>query len=338
MVILLFSGDLGSGPHTISIIKWITSFLMTFSPEKLYLLHGWLRKGAHFFAYGVLSVLWWRALRFYLPGWSVASIAFALIFCLGVALLDEGHQTLLTTRTGDLGDIALDMAGAASLVVLASFCGRRKPKHHLEAKLQNASIKDKPDSNVSGTRWGDPGGLIDEANEAQIREKESLDRDAMTMERLAKMERQNRRLTFAIFISLTLLVIFILVQFMKDYRSNHVSLEGVAREKSLIKHPEKVTSPEKIVKLPEVPTPTPRETLKLQHPPPAGEKSRLEPTISRDSSSVGTLNQPEVFKDAVQKEIIPSKDRKGKGTLPPKPIVQIPKPRVKVPRPQVLMP
>jgi VanZ family protein len=337
MVIMLLSGDLGSGPHTISIIKWITSFLMTFPSEKLNLLHIWLRKGAHFFAYGVLSVLWWRALRFYLPGRSIASIAFALILCLVVALLDEGHQTLLTTRTGDFGDVALDMAGAASLMVLAAFFGRRTPKHHIEAKLQNSSVKDKSNSNVSGTRWGDPAGLIDQANEAQIRERESFDRDATIMERLAKTERQNRRLTIAIFISITLLVIFMLVQFIKDYRSNHASLEGVAREKSLIKHPEKVTS-QKTIKLPEVPTPAPGETLKLQQLPPVGEKSRLEPTISRGSSSIGTLNQPEVSKDEVPKEIKASKDRIGKGTLPPKPIVQVPKPRVKVPLPQVLVP
>lgn len=119
LVILVLSGEVGAATNTTGILRWILSWLITLSPQELDLLHGWLRQAAHLLTYGILSVLWFRALAFYFPRRPWANIALALMLCLVVALLDEGHQAMVASRTGNLGDVALDMTGAAFLIVAA---------------------------------------------------------------------------------------------------------------------------------------------------------------------------------------------------------------------------
>jgi len=122
------SGDLGSGPKSFNIVNWIVSCIVTLDPEALSLLHFRIRKMMHVIFYGVLSVLWFRALMASYPRRLYANIALALGLCLAVAAADEGYQFLFAfaSRTGTLGDVALDMAGGVLFLFPAASYWKRK--------------------------------------------------------------------------------------------------------------------------------------------------------------------------------------------------------------------
>ena len=65
-----------------------------------------LRKGAHMLEYGLLSLLWWRALG---RGHRLAAVALALAY----AATDEYHQTFVTGRHGSPVDWCIDAVGVA---------------------------------------------------------------------------------------------------------------------------------------------------------------------------------------------------------------------------------
>jgi len=75
-----------------------------------------LRKAAHMAAYGLLWLLWWRALGYRRP-------ALAVAITLAYAVSDEVHQSFVPGRQGTPTDVAIDAAGvglAGLLVVLRS--------------------------------------------------------------------------------------------------------------------------------------------------------------------------------------------------------------------------
>lgn len=80
------------------------------------LLHMVLRKLGHVGEYGVLAVLWRRALA---P--SPRAVAGALLLAAGYAVVDELHQALTPTRGPAATDVVLDAAGA--LLGLAAWEG-----------------------------------------------------------------------------------------------------------------------------------------------------------------------------------------------------------------------
>jgi len=134
VALLIFSGEAGSSHHTSGLLKWILSGIVTLSPEALASLHNWMRWSIHVLAYGILSVLWFRALAFRFSGSPGTNVVFALVLSLAVALLDEGHQALVPSRDGSLGDVALDMAGAALLTAIALYARKRSPLSPPEAR------------------------------------------------------------------------------------------------------------------------------------------------------------------------------------------------------------
>ncbi len=71
-----------------------------------------LRKAAHMTEYGLLCLLWWRALRTASPA---PAVAVALVY----AATDELHQTFVSGRHGSPLDWAIDAAGVAIAVGLA---------------------------------------------------------------------------------------------------------------------------------------------------------------------------------------------------------------------------
>ena len=92
--------------------------------ESVVTAHFAIRKAGHFVEYAILAWLALRAFRasFERPlAWlAAASLALALV----VALVDESRQAAAESRTGALSDVALDMSGAASALVLASTARR----------------------------------------------------------------------------------------------------------------------------------------------------------------------------------------------------------------------
>ncbi len=84
------------------IVRW---FVPAISGQTLDVAHGLLRKAAHFVVYGVLFFLLVRGpLR--------GREGLALLVCVAVAFLDEGHQMLVTGREGSRYDVALNATGA----------------------------------------------------------------------------------------------------------------------------------------------------------------------------------------------------------------------------------
>ena len=80
------------------------------------------RKLIHAATYGALWFLWWRALGYGNP---LAAIAITLLY----AASDEWHQTFTEGRHGTPVDVAIDAAGVAIAVLLASrgrLGGRRR--------------------------------------------------------------------------------------------------------------------------------------------------------------------------------------------------------------------
>ncbi|MGB7912081.1 MAG: VanZ family protein [Desulfobaccales bacterium] len=124
-VMLSLSGDLGSDKNTGSILRWL---LPNLSHANFALIHLYLRKGVgHFFDYGFLYVLWFRAFRGGLGYQGGRAFLWSLGFCLAVALLDEGHQSLLTSRSGSLSDVGLDLAASCGAALLLTIFHTLRP-------------------------------------------------------------------------------------------------------------------------------------------------------------------------------------------------------------------
>ena len=75
-------------------------------------IHNGLRKLGHMLAYGVLTFLWFRSFQLHWPERRRLCLFLAVLSSLVVALMDEGHQAMVGTRTGSVMDIGWDMAGA----------------------------------------------------------------------------------------------------------------------------------------------------------------------------------------------------------------------------------
>ena len=92
-----------------------------------------IRKVGHFFAYGFVSVVFFRAWRmtfrlshaYSAVTASLRAAAVALLSTLALCSLDEFHQAFLPQRTGSPFDVLLDMCGAVTchLIIFALFGG-----------------------------------------------------------------------------------------------------------------------------------------------------------------------------------------------------------------------
>ncbi len=74
-----------------------------------------LRKLAHMVEYGVLWLLWWRAL-----GYRRAPVAAAAAIAIAYAVTDEYHQTFVDGRSGSPVDVLIDAIGVAIAMGLAT--------------------------------------------------------------------------------------------------------------------------------------------------------------------------------------------------------------------------
>ena len=126
LAIMLMSGDLGAGPNTYPIFKWIFLTFTNLTPKTIRVLHSWFRKSLHVICYGILSVLWFRSLIATIPERRRASLILAMFLTLVVSLIDEGHQMLVTDRTGTLRDVGLDMAGAVLFTLFTARYWKKK--------------------------------------------------------------------------------------------------------------------------------------------------------------------------------------------------------------------
>ena len=84
------------------------------------------RKIIHFAQYALLTFLWWRALRTRMPAPTAALAAF--LISSGYAASDELHQSFVEGRHGTPVDVAIDAAGVAIAVLLATRGARAAPR------------------------------------------------------------------------------------------------------------------------------------------------------------------------------------------------------------------
>jgi VanZ family protein len=119
LVILILSGNAGTFNNSFVPFNWLVSLLVTLDPDTLNRLHFFFRKMLHFICYGVLGVLWFRALMASCPERPGTNHLLALALCLAVALTDEWRQRLIPGRTASIWDVGLDMAGGLVFLMVA---------------------------------------------------------------------------------------------------------------------------------------------------------------------------------------------------------------------------
>jgi VanZ family protein len=99
-------------------MEWLLSWFPFLGLGPMEESQGYLRKAGHITAYATLYFLWFRVWLWRISPRRGAAILWSLALCLVTALLDEGHQALVPSRTGCLSDVALDF-GAAAVAALA---------------------------------------------------------------------------------------------------------------------------------------------------------------------------------------------------------------------------
>lgn len=111
-----FSSDQTSAPF-----RWIYEAIFGHVPDAhWHIIHFFIRKGIHFFGYGVYGLLWLRAWWLTLPNSHYAqNSTLAVLGCAIVASADEFHQSFLSHRTGSPRDVLLDCCGSLALLLIS---------------------------------------------------------------------------------------------------------------------------------------------------------------------------------------------------------------------------
>ncbi len=130
LLVFISSSDNFSEENTGSVLRPIVENLMGSFSDPIWakLLYG-IRKVGHFFAYGFVSIVFFRAWRmtfrlshaYSAVTASLRAAAVALLSTLILCSTDEFHQAFLPKRTGSPFDVLLDMCGAVTchLIVFA---------------------------------------------------------------------------------------------------------------------------------------------------------------------------------------------------------------------------
>ncbi len=125
-MIACFSTDSFSSAHTGSILlRLIHSIYGPITERQFDVINVFIRKGAHFTVYGVLSWLAYNSWRATFPSprpWQFNWSGLALALTLVAASADEFHQSFVPSRTSSPLDVLLDVTGAIFFqTLIASF-------------------------------------------------------------------------------------------------------------------------------------------------------------------------------------------------------------------------
>jgi VanZ family protein len=132
-LILMSSSDTFSAENTSSVLRPFLERMMGpfANPTWIKLLYD-IRKTGHFFAYGFVSCVFFRAWRmtfrlsrsYSAVTASLRAAAVALLSTLVLCSADEFHQSFLPKRTGSPFDVLLDMCGAVTChLIMFTFVG-----------------------------------------------------------------------------------------------------------------------------------------------------------------------------------------------------------------------
>lgn len=113
-LIFVFSSDAFSAPHTGSILQAIAKAILghPLSDLTYEMTQFVIRKLTHLTAYGILALLWFRAVRGEGRGWVMRWSVIAVLIAIAVAATDEYHQSFVPSRTGTPFDVVIDACGA----------------------------------------------------------------------------------------------------------------------------------------------------------------------------------------------------------------------------------
>ena len=128
-LIFMASGDALSGQHTSRFlgpfIHWLLPFLSDAVVDAVIF---YVRKTGHVTEYGVLALLFWRALRKPVVNdpraWNWRLFRVVLLLCAVYAATDEWHQSFVPSREAKVHDVVLDTGGAAAALGLLWRLGR----------------------------------------------------------------------------------------------------------------------------------------------------------------------------------------------------------------------
>ena len=127
-VILFLSTSQASMSNTSRFIRPLLEFLFPGVPEEtLILYHAYIRKLAHLTEYAILAFWAFRAfsssnIKNLRRLWFV----FAFVLVLLIASIDETNQSRLTSRTGSIYDVLLDVSGGLIMLIFLIFYRFRK--------------------------------------------------------------------------------------------------------------------------------------------------------------------------------------------------------------------
>ena len=129
-VIFTLSTDTFSAEHTGSVLEYIIVHTVGQVETRTFeYIHFITRKLAHVTEYGVLGFLLFRAWRGDdTGGWRAAWVRQALGIVMGVAAVDEFHQSFVLSRGSSPWDALLDTLGAALFLAVAYLIWTRKTK------------------------------------------------------------------------------------------------------------------------------------------------------------------------------------------------------------------
>jgi VanZ family protein len=128
--IFWMSTETFSSQKTVSIIEPILHFLAPqISPQKIDLIHAFIRKIGHIAEYFILSIFLFRAFRDGSPvSWKWRWSIFAVIGVVLWAVSDEWHQSFVPTRTASVADVSIDIAGGILAQFASAFWHRCRRK------------------------------------------------------------------------------------------------------------------------------------------------------------------------------------------------------------------
>ena len=130
-VIALESTEMMGANHTSGPLRrlWEALFGAVTDP-RWDIIHNFIRKCGHFFAYGFIGLAWLRAWWMTLPRSDFFTDAALALFgtCL-IASCDEFHQSFLPNRTASVYDVLIDCSGALVLeLIVYLFVRAFRPK------------------------------------------------------------------------------------------------------------------------------------------------------------------------------------------------------------------
>jgi VanZ family protein len=131
VIIVIESTETFGSNHTSGPLRRVWEALFgTVTDPRWEVIHHYIRKCGHSFAYGFIGLAWLRAWWMTLP--KSHFFTDATLALLGTALIascDEIHQTFLPNRTGSIWDVLLDCSGALVLELIVYLFARSfRPK------------------------------------------------------------------------------------------------------------------------------------------------------------------------------------------------------------------